>query len=68
MSDGSHDTDVLIGGAGPVGLSMACALARQGIVTRIVDGHSSPTDQSRALGIQARTLEVLDSSTASRKP
>ena len=51
---------VLVVGAGPVGLTMACELARHGVACRIVDETSGPTDQSRALGIQARTLEVFE--------
>jgi 2-polyprenyl-6-methoxyphenol hydroxylase-like FAD-dependent oxidoreductase len=52
--------EVLVVGAGPVGLTMACELARHGVPCRIVDASPGPTDQSRALGIQARTLEVFD--------
>jgi 2-polyprenyl-6-methoxyphenol hydroxylase-like FAD-dependent oxidoreductase len=51
---------VLVVGAGPVGLAMACELARHGVPCRIVDSSEGPTEQSRALGIQARTLEVFE--------
>ncbi len=51
---------VLIVGAGPVGLTMACELARHGVSVRIIDASDGPTTQSRALGIQARTLEVFE--------
>ena len=51
---------VLVVGAGPVGLTMACELARHGVPCRIIDSSPGPTEQSRALGIQARTLEVLE--------
>ncbi len=54
----SGSPEVLVVGAGPVGLTMACELARHGVACRIVDASPGPTDQSRALGIQARTLEV----------
>lgn len=50
--------DVLIVGAGPTGLMLANQLARRGVRTRIVDRHSGPAQQSRALGVQARTLEI----------
>jgi 2-polyprenyl-6-methoxyphenol hydroxylase-like FAD-dependent oxidoreductase len=57
----SKESQVLIVGAGPVGLSLALALLRQGIEDiRIVDKSTGPTDQSRALGIQARTLEIFE--------
>jgi 2-polyprenyl-6-methoxyphenol hydroxylase-like FAD-dependent oxidoreductase len=52
------DTDVLIVGAGPTGLMLACQLARRGVGVEIVDRHSGPAQQSRALGVQARTLEI----------
>jgi 2-polyprenyl-6-methoxyphenol hydroxylase-like FAD-dependent oxidoreductase len=54
------DTDVLIVGAGPVGLAAACNLRRQGVHIRIVDQHDGPSAQSKALAIHARTLELLE--------
>ena len=61
MASSTNDNPaVLVVGAGPVGLTMACELARHGVPCRIVDASSGPTDQSRALGIQARTLEVFE--------
>ncbi|MCW7540252.1 FAD-dependent monooxygenase [Aquabacterium sp. A7-Y] len=53
-------TPVLIVGAGPTGLMLACQLARHGVAFRLVDGKSGPTRESRALGVQARTLELYD--------
>jgi 2-polyprenyl-6-methoxyphenol hydroxylase-like FAD-dependent oxidoreductase len=53
------DTGVLIAGAGPTGLMMACQLARFGIPFRIIEKNSGPTTQSRALAIQARSLELF---------
>jgi 2-polyprenyl-6-methoxyphenol hydroxylase-like FAD-dependent oxidoreductase len=52
------DTDVLIVGAGPTGLMLANQLARRGVRIRIIDRHAGPARESRALGVQARTLEI----------
>ena len=52
------DTDVLVVGAGPTGLMLANQLARRGVRARIIDRHSGPSLQTRALGVQARTLEI----------
>ncbi|HEV7491438.1 MAG TPA: FAD-dependent oxidoreductase [Rhodanobacteraceae bacterium] len=52
------DTDVLIVGAGPTGLMLANQLCRRGVRVVIIDRHSGPAQQSRALGVQARTLEI----------
>ncbi|WP_371755052.1 FAD-dependent oxidoreductase [Ferviditalea candida] len=52
--------DVLVAGAGPVGLTMACELARHGISVRIVDKSPSPSTLSKALAIHARSLEILE--------
>ncbi|HZA93739.1 MAG TPA: FAD-dependent monooxygenase, partial [Gemmatimonadales bacterium] len=52
------DTDVLIVGAGPTGLMLANQLARRGVRFRIIDRHAGPSLQTRALGVQARTLEI----------
>lgn len=54
------DTDVLIVGAGPSGLMMACQLAINKIAFRIIDKNEDHTSQSRALVIQARSMEILD--------
>lgn len=50
---------VLIGGAGPAGLTLAIELARRGVSFRIVDRRPSPFHGSRGKGIQPRTLEVF---------
>ncbi len=47
-------------GAGPVGLTMACELARNGVGCRLLDRSSGPATESRALAIHARTLEIFD--------
>jgi 2-polyprenyl-6-methoxyphenol hydroxylase-like FAD-dependent oxidoreductase len=53
-------TQVLIVGAGPVGLTMAAELARYGISVRIVDKAAQRTDKSKAIVLWSRTLELLD--------
>jgi 2-polyprenyl-6-methoxyphenol hydroxylase-like FAD-dependent oxidoreductase len=52
------DTDVLIVGAGPTGLMLANQLTRRGVRVLIIDRHNGPSLQTRALGVQARTLEI----------
>src|SRR3989454_10265008 len=51
------DTEVLVVGAGPTGLVLALWLARLGIQVRIIDKTAGPGSTSRALAVQARTLE-----------
>jgi 2-polyprenyl-6-methoxyphenol hydroxylase-like FAD-dependent oxidoreductase len=53
--------EVLVVGAGPVGLTMAAALTRQGLKCRIIDKAAAPTDKSKALVVWSRSLELLDS-------
>lgn len=50
---------VLVVGAGPTGLIAALTLAVNGAPCRIIDGRGSPTPDSRALGCQPRSMEVL---------
>src|SRR5215469_5069941 len=57
MPASSTDTEVLIAGAGPTGLNLALWLARVGVSVRIVDKNPYPAAHSRALAVQARTLE-----------
>ena len=52
--------DVLIVGAGPVGLTTAAELTRYGLKVRIIDQTPEPTDKSKALVVWPRTLEHLD--------
>src|SRR2546425_10667539 len=51
-------TDVLVVGAGPTGLMLANQLGRRGVRTTIIDRHSGPALQSRAMAVHARTLEI----------
>jgi len=53
-----RETDVLIVGAGPTGLVLALWLTRLGVRVRIVDKTGEPGTTSRALAVQARTLEL----------
>lgn len=53
-------TDVLIVGAGPSGLMVAVCLAKLGVDAVIVDGKDGPTRESRALAVQARSMELYD--------
>ena len=50
-------TEVLIVGAGPTGLALALWLTRLGVAVRIIDQNAEAAPYSRALGVQARTLE-----------
>jgi 2-polyprenyl-6-methoxyphenol hydroxylase-like FAD-dependent oxidoreductase len=52
------DLDVIIVGAGPVGLHMGICLARQGISFAIYDKKPGPTTSSNAVGVNSRTLEI----------
>jgi len=51
--------EVLVVGAGPVGLTVACELARRGVKLRIVDKAPAVAETSRALAVFPRTLEVF---------
>ena len=54
------DGDVLVVGAGPTGLAVACGLQAAGIATTVVDGAAGPAVTSRARGVQPRGVEVVD--------
>jgi len=58
MSDPYLKTEVLIVGAGPTGLMMAAQLLRWGIRPRIIEANAGPNLQTRALGVQARSMEI----------
>jgi len=54
------DTDVVVVGAGPTGLALACGLRAAGVGVRVLDQADGPAVTSRALGLQPRGVEVLD--------
>jgi 2-polyprenyl-6-methoxyphenol hydroxylase-like FAD-dependent oxidoreductase len=60
MNDTAVDTDVLIVGAGPVGLFVANECARRGLRWRLVEARASQSEHSKALAIFPRTLEIFD--------
>lgn len=59
-TDRTGTTEVLIAGAGPVGLSAAAELRRHGVSCRLVDRLPARLPYAKAVGIQPRTLEVWD--------
>src|SRR5690349_1507600 len=54
-----YETDVLIVGAGPVGLMVSCVLARHGVSCHIIEKEQQRSLLSRAIVVQARTLELF---------
>ena len=54
----TQHTQVLIVGAGPTGLMMAAQLLRYGVQPIIIDSKEGPTSHSKALAVQARSLEI----------
>ncbi|WP_103515324.1 FAD-dependent monooxygenase [Streptomyces sp. SM10] len=54
-------TDVLVVGAGPAGLMLACELRLGGAEVLVLDERPGPTTESRASTLHARTMEILDS-------
>ncbi len=60
MTYTATDTDILIVGAGPVGLFLANECARRGLRWRIVETRASQSEHSKALAIFPRTMEIFD--------
>jgi 2-polyprenyl-6-methoxyphenol hydroxylase-like FAD-dependent oxidoreductase len=56
----SNESPLLIVGAGPVGLTMACELVRHGVRCRVIDKATERSQTSKAVGIFPRTLEVFE--------
>lgn len=52
--------DVIVAGAGPTGLMLACELRLAGVAVEVLDALPSRTSESRAGGLHARTMELLD--------
>jgi len=51
---------VVVVGAGPTGLSLACQLVRHGVDFRLVEKNGGVTPYSKAIGVHARTLEIYE--------
>ncbi len=54
------EQSVIIVGAGPTGLALACELAAAGVSCTVLERRTAPSAQSRAMALYSRTLEVLD--------
>ena len=53
-------SDVIVVGAGPTGLMLACELGMRGVRVRLLDQREEISNITRAFGVHARTLELLD--------
>src|SRR5271156_4534549 len=60
ITSNANDLDVLVVGGGPVGLVAGAELARRGVRVRVIDKLAQPTDQSRAVAVHARSLDMFD--------
>ena len=60
MPEPNLDTDVLIVGAGPVGLFLANECARRGMRWKLVEAKATQSEHSKALAIMPRTMEIFD--------
>ncbi|WP_406334248.1 FAD-dependent oxidoreductase [Streptomyces sp. NBC_00203] len=54
------EQSVIVVGAGPTGLALACELAAAGVSCTVLERRLAPSTQSRAMGLYSRTMEVLD--------
>jgi 2-polyprenyl-6-methoxyphenol hydroxylase-like FAD-dependent oxidoreductase len=62
----SERSDVLVIGAGPVGLTLACELKRHGVSVRLVEKREKPLEHPNAAIVHVRTLEILSAMGAVR--
>ena len=62
-----YDTDVLVVGAGPTGLTAAASLLARGTATMVVDRQAAGANTSRAAVVNARSLEVLEQIDVARR-
>ncbi|WP_123029132.1 FAD-dependent monooxygenase [Mycolicibacterium stellerae] len=60
MTATPQNPDVIVVGAGPVGLVAACELVRRGVAVRIIDKLAEPTNESRAIAVMSRSLDMFD--------
>ena len=60
MASPKTSEQVLVVGAGPVGLLAACEFARRDVPVRIIDKLATPTTESRAILVHSRSLEMFD--------
>ncbi len=63
----AYDTDVLVIGAGPSGLTLAASLVQRGIATTVVDRQAAGANTSRAAVVNARSLEELEGLDVARR-
>jgi 2-polyprenyl-6-methoxyphenol hydroxylase-like FAD-dependent oxidoreductase len=63
----TYDTEVLVVGAGPSGLTLAASLVQRGVATIVVDRQAAGANTSRAAVVNARSLEVLEGLDVSRR-
>src|SRR5271169_2161558 len=57
----ASEAPVMLVGAGPVGLTLATGLAKQGVRSIVLEKKTELDEHSRALAVQASTLELLNS-------
>ena len=58
--DARENTEVVVVGAGPTGLMLACELALAGVRCRVMERRTEQSNITRAFAVHARTLELLD--------